>query len=81
MKDKKFANISTEELQKKQKTIKLITGMLAGSLSILFFLTLYITITKEFTSLMIIPIALLPILLLNLNNISEINKVLKSRNV
>lgn len=79
MKNQKLSEASIHDLKKSEKSIKTITGILLGMLIILFILSLYITFKKGFTSLLIIPIALLPIVIVNFNSINEIKKELKSR--
>lgn len=79
MKQQKISTLNTEELLKLQKSIKVITYMLAGTLFFLFCFTLYLTFKNGFNALTIIPVALLPIVFLNLNNLKEIKKELKSR--
>ena len=53
--------------------------MLITALSLLLVLTIYITFIKGFTPLLIIPLALSPIVLLNLNSIRSIDKAIKLR--
>lgn len=79
MKKKDLSNLSTDFLQKKEKSIKAITGMLAITLMALFVISLYMTIRESFTPLLIVPIALLPILILNIKSINNINRELDSR--
>ena len=79
MKDNKLSTKTLEELQKNKKFIKTITIMLISALSLLLVLTIYITFIKGFTPLLIIPLALSPIVLLNLNSIRSIDKAIKLR--
>ncbi|PDS26255.1 redox-active disulfide protein 2 [Flavobacterium branchiophilum] len=79
MKNQKLSERNTADLKKYEKSIKTITGILLGMLLVLFMLSLYITFTKGFTALLIIPITLMPIVILNFNTINEIKKELKSR--
>ena len=79
MKQQKISKLNNEELLKLQKSIKVITYMLAATLLFLFCLTLFLTIKNGFNALTIIPVALLPTVFLNLNNLKEIKKELKSR--
>ena len=79
MKNNKLSNQTLEELQKNRKTIKMTTMMLISALRVLLVLCIYITFVKGFTPLLIIPLALSPIALLNLNSIRSIDKEIKSR--
>jgi Na+-transporting methylmalonyl-CoA/oxaloacetate decarboxylase beta subunit len=80
MKNKKWNELSTDELLKNQKSVKVITYMLSGVLLFLFCMTLFLTVTDGFTPLLVVPIALFPILIMNFNTLNEIKKVLTSRN-
>lgn len=80
MKNKKLNELSNEELLKNEKSIKVITYMLTGVLIVLFILTTINTINKGFNSLAVVPIALLPILIMNFNTLNEIKKELNARN-
>lgn len=53
--------------------------MLVGFLIVLFILTMYITLTDGFTPLMVVPIALLPIAILNFRTVNQIIKEIESR--
>lgn len=81
MKNETMKELSTDQLLKIRKTAKVITYMLSGTLALLFCLTLFKLITKGFSGLSVIPIALLPILLLNFKNLNDITKELRSRNI
>ena len=79
MKKQDLSNLSTDFLHKKEKSMKAITAMLAITLIVLFAVSLYMTIMESFTPLLIVPIALLPILILNIKSINNINRELGSR--
>lgn len=79
MKGNKLQEMSSEALLKQKKSIEVLTGMLAGMLLVLLIIGVYLSVNKGFTPLVIIPFTLLPIVLLNLNNLREIKKVLNSR--
>jgi Flp pilus assembly protein TadB len=79
MKTKNFAEMSTEKLLEQTKSIKALTGLLGGMLLVLFFTGGYIFSTKGFNVFLIIPLALLPIVILNVKTLKEIKKELDSR--
>jgi Na+-transporting methylmalonyl-CoA/oxaloacetate decarboxylase beta subunit len=79
MKNQNLGLLDTETLLKKQRSLKVLTGMLAGMLIVLFTLTIFISIKKTFSPLSVVPIALLPIVILNLLNLKTIKKELDSR--
>ncbi|AKD57521.1 hypothetical protein [Spirosoma radiotolerans] len=83
MKSQKIEEMSNEALLKHKKTTELATGMLAGALSILLVMTVFLTIKKGLhatsISLGVIPFAFMPILIINWNNLKAIKKELNSR--
>lgn len=85
MKKTDFSNLTTEDLKNKKKTFTFVTGLLAGMLITLLVLVAILIIQKGFSavsmSLIVIPIALSPILIINYGQISLINKELESRNI
>lgn len=75
-----FSDLTTEDLIKKKKSASFATGLLAGVLIFLFVTTIFQTINKGVTPLLAIPFALLPLLIMSYNQVSSMNKELKSRN-
>jgi len=81
MKSKKPAEMTNDELLKNKKTFSAVTYTLAGMLLVLFGMGIYLSIKKGFSALSVVPIALMPIVIINLNTIKEINKEIKLRNL
>lgn len=81
MSTKKYAEMSNEELLKSQKSIKTVTALLAGMLLFLFAINIFLAFKKGISALGAVPIALLPILIININTLKEIKKELNSRNI
>lgn len=81
MSTKKYTQMSDEELLKSQKSIKTITALLAGMLLFLFSINIFLAFKKGFSTLNAVPIALLPIVIININTLKEIKKELNSRNI
>lgn len=79
MKNENLGLQDTESLQKKQKLLKMVTAMLGGMLMVLLVLAIYISFKKGFSALVVVPIALMPILMLNVISIKNIKKELTSR--
>ena len=75
-----YTELKTANLRKTKKSLTTLTGLLAGALIVLFVMAVLSFIKKGFTALVIIPLALLPILILNFSQITAINKELKNRN-
>ena len=70
---------SSEELLKTRKALIMIASMLAGAITLLFLLNFYNS--KIGYRSIAVPLALSPIVMLNVVNIREISKEPKSRNV
>ena len=79
MKQKSFEDMSTQELEKSKKILSVILGFLLGASLTLLVLGIYITINKGFSPVLILPIAMLPIWILNFNNLNKIKEELKKR--
>ncbi|WP_278554832.1 redox-active disulfide protein 2 [Elizabethkingia bruuniana] len=79
MKNENFSDLSTEDLLKRQKTIKPLTILFIGTLVVLLVLSIFISIKKGFTALLVVPFTLSPIAILNLNNLKSIQKEINSR--
>ena len=79
MKGQKFSEMSSEALLKQAKTIKVVTGMLAGMLLTLLVIGISMAFRQGFNTFIIIPFGLLPIVFLNLNSLKEIKKELDTR--
>jgi asparagine N-glycosylation enzyme membrane subunit Stt3 len=74
-----FSEMSVEKHQQQAKTIKVVTGTLVGMLLVLLVMAIMLSIKKGFSALVIIPFALLPIVLINVNSLKQIKKELESR--
>jgi len=70
-----------QELIKYETSVKVITVSLGEMLILLLVSGLYITITKGFSALQAIPLALLPIFITNINNLKALKKEKKARNL
>lgn len=79
MKNENLGLQDTESLLKKQKLLKMITALLGGMLFVLLVLAIYISFKKGFSALVVVPIALMPIIMLNVISIKNIQKELRSR--
>ncbi len=82
METKKLTELSNEELLKKYKTTKLVTGMLIGAIIALTALNLFNIMNGDQPWFVLaVPLGLMPIVFITYNSIKEINKELKSRNL
>lgn len=76
---KNFSEMSNEELIKTQKSLKIVTYLFGVVLLLLFGLNIYLIANKGFNASNVIPIALLPIFILNMNTLKEMKKELEAR--
>jgi len=74
-----FDEMTTEELIKTQKSLKTVTYLFGVVLLLLFGLNVFLVANKGFSASNVIPIALLPIFILNMNTLREMKKELESR--
>jgi len=74
-----FDEMTTEELIKTQKSLKTVTYLFGVVLLLLFGLNIFLVANKGFSASNVIPIALLPIFILNMNTLREMKKELESR--
>lgn len=82
MKDtKSISEYTDEELINNEKKIKILTIMLMAAIVLLFLSTMFLTFKKGFSALTVIPIALLPILIININNWNKLKKEKADRNL
>ncbi|MDN3587927.1 redox-active disulfide protein 2 [Pedobacter aquatilis] len=79
MNTKKYNEMSTEELVKTEKSMKSITAMLGGALLVLIVINIFLAFKKGFSAISVVPIALIPIFIMNFGNLKAIKEELKSR--
>jgi L-asparagine transporter-like permease len=77
MQDSKFEKMTTEELKKRVKLTKVVTTALGTMLLLLFVMGIF-TFDKT-KSLFAVPFGLLPIVIINIGNIRQLNKELETR--
>lgn len=79
MKNNSIAEYTNEELIRNEKKIKGICIILSIMIVLLFLINIYLTFKRGFNALNVIPIALLPILIINMNNWNQLKKEKKNR--
>ena len=79
MKEKKLTELSTEDLKKKEKTLKMIIFAFIGVFAFLIGVIIYSIVKKGMTAIIIIPITLLPLLIIFYKNLNDIKSEIKSR--
>jgi len=80
MKAKNLQELSVDELLKQKKTTRFVTGLLAGALLTALVLNLYLIFTdKQSVTSIAVPLALSPIVVINLGTLKKIKEELRSR--
>ncbi len=81
MNKEKLKELSLEELEKKVKTSKFGTGLLAGLILVLYIVTISSTIKNgEFDTMMIVAIALTFTVIYGFRNIKALEEEINNRN-
>lgn len=79
MKEKEeLQNLSTEEIQKKIKTTRIVFGILAGMIVVLLLLNVFLAYVGKSANF-VTPLALSPILLLGYNSLKKMKEELAKR--
>lgn len=81
MKTNKFAEMPDEKVLSLEKTLTAVIIMFSIFMVILLGAVIYVTVTKGFSGLTVLPLGMAPILLLNVNNLKELRKEMKNRNL
>ena len=81
MNNKKPAELSNEELISNEKRMKAITIAFAVILTLSFAATFILILQEGFTVSIVTPIALLPLLVIFVNNWKGLKQEIKSRNL
>ncbi|MGF7217827.1 hypothetical protein GGR92_004004 [Spirosoma lacussanchae] len=79
MKANTYKDKSTESLSKLEKTTVAVIGLFAGILTVLFVVTILLTFKQGFTTFLIVPFSLLPLLGLNMASLKKIRQELRAR--
>ena len=68
MSENTYSKMSLDELNNKAKNLKKATSIFTGVLMVLIFAVVFLAIRQGFSTMTLIPTALLPMLLINLNS-------------
>lgn len=79
MKPQPISEMSTENLKKNYKAMKLVMGILSGMFIVMVVSGVYITLTKGFGTISILPLVFLPIFISNITNLKKIKTELITR--
>jgi hypothetical protein len=75
-----YSTFSLEELKKKAAAQKVVTGIFMGSIIVMLIAGIFITVkNKSFSAFSVTPIAFLPLMIINLNSLKEINKAIAEK--
>jgi len=79
----KIQEMSDEALLKRKKTTEVVTGSLAGLLTVLLIAALFLCFNDQFTiglPLLIIPLSLSTVVFMNIADVKAVRKELQTRN-
>lgn len=79
MKKEDYAQYSTEDLLKREKTAKSSTSLLAGIVIVQFIVGVYLTYKQGFSVFTVMPFCFLPIVLINYSSAKKIREEINSR--
>ncbi|MEK6155131.1 hypothetical protein WIW50_17810 [Flavobacteriaceae bacterium 3-367] len=80
MKPSKLSSLSLGELKKKEKSLKMAIGLLAGAVLIMYGAQIYNYVeTKEVNTLMLLPLVFTFLVIANYVNLKKITAEIKSR--
>lgn len=80
MKENPYSKLSLDELNTKVKNLKKATSIFTGLLMVLMFAVIFLAIRQGFSTMTLVPTALLPMLIVNIMSLNAIQKEIKSRN-
>ncbi len=80
MKQVPLSELSQEELLKKVKTGQIAISALGGLLIVLVAATVYLTYLQGFSVFTVLPVAFLPLFIINVSNLKKIQAEIASRN-
>ena len=81
MKNEGLNKMSDEQLLKYQKTLRIVTYMLLVAIVVLLVLNIFKAINKGVNSFSVIPLALIPIVVVNFKTLKEVKKEISLRNL
>ena len=74
-----LTKMSIEELNKKLKSSKMIAGFFVAAVAVQLLCGIYLTIKDGFNAFTVLPVAFLPILLINFNSLKKIKAEIARR--
>ncbi|NJO04003.1 MAG: redox-active disulfide protein 2 [Bacteroidia bacterium] len=80
MKKTEIKDIPTDVLKKKEKLLRLATGILIGMLIVLVAAAIFISVNNQsFSPMLVVALALFPISLMNIQRIKKIKEEIRRR--
>ncbi|MCU0437725.1 MAG: hypothetical protein MUC49_07390 [Raineya sp.] len=81
MTPEKLSKMTLQELAKQEKALKVATPILAGLLAVMFVLSILLFVRQGFSAFSTMPIAFLPLLIVNIMNLKKVRKEIISRKI
>lgn len=80
MKQQPFSEMTVEELRKTEKQLSRTSIILTVCIAIMFLAGAFLTFRKGFSGFTVLPVAFLPIAMMNFKNLKKIRAELAARN-
>ncbi|KOY87092.1 hypothetical protein AD998_13915 [bacterium 336/3] len=79
MTPEKLSKMKLQELEKQEKALRIATPVLGGLLVVMFVLSILLFIRQGFSAFSTMPVAFLPLLIVNIINLKKVRKEIASR--
>lgn len=79
MKENPYAKMTLDELNAKAKSLKSMTSIFSSLLLVMTFVGVFLSIRQGFSVFSVLPVAFLPLLVININSIKKIKEEIQSR--
>jgi hypothetical protein len=75
-----YSTMPLEELKKKAAALKVVIGIFMGSIMVMLMAGIFITVkNKSFSAFSVLPLGFLPLLIINMNSLKQINKAIAEK--
>jgi hypothetical protein len=79
MKKDNYSTFTLEELKQREKTQKTATGIFIGCVMVMVLAGIFITFKNGFGVFSIMPVAFLPLMIINIKNLKEIRSAIAQK--
>ncbi len=79
MKDDSLSKLSLDELKAREKSLRLVSSMFIGCIVIMALAGVFLTVQKGFNTFTVLPVAFLPLMIVNMSNLKKIKDEIAGR--